>query len=358
MDRKTIAVIYSSDISKMTKTLLEYVKVEDDIKDKNREILLKPNLVIAATPEGGATTHTEIISTIITYLKEKGFNNIKIIESAWVGDSTERGFKVNHYERFGVPLIDVKKDKYRKVTSEGITMEVSERLFHDSYLINLPVLKGHCQTNMTCAMKNLKGLLSDRSKRQFHTLGLMKPIAALNAVIKPNLTIVDSICGDLDFEEGGNPVISNRMLACKDSVLLDSYCASLLGFSLDDVPYIELGEEYGAGSTKLESASIVMLSKPEEATSTHPTGEARVLSQYTEQDRACSACYASLIHALKRLDEEGSLYRLRGKKIAVGQGFRGKHPEIGCGACCMGAHYSVKGCPPTASNILSLLNSL
>ena len=58
---------------------------------------------------------------------------------------------------------------------------------------------------MTCALKNLKGCLPDREKRNFHSDGLMKPIAALGAFLKPALVIVDSICGDLNFEEGEIP---------------------------------------------------------------------------------------------------------------------------------------------------------
>ena len=60
---------------------------------------------------------------------------------------------------------------------------------------------------MTCALKNCKGCLPDREKRRFHAEGLMRPIAALATALRPELTIVDSLCGDLDFEEGGNPCL-------------------------------------------------------------------------------------------------------------------------------------------------------
>lgn len=81
-------------------------------------------------------------------------------------------------------------------------MDICCRALDAGYLINLPVLKGHCQARMTCALKNCKGCLPDREKRRFHAEGLMEPIAALAAALRPALTIVDSICGDLDFEEG------------------------------------------------------------------------------------------------------------------------------------------------------------
>jgi hypothetical protein len=44
--------------------------------------------------------------------------------------------------------------------------------------------------------------------------------------------------GDLDFEEGGNPVRMNRILAGSDPVLIDSYAAQLLGFEAEEIAYI------------------------------------------------------------------------------------------------------------------------
>jgi len=356
--RNDIYVIYDSDIRKMTRQLLDSIDLEKDIGDRSKSIVLKPNLVVSVTPDTGATTHTEIIAAVIDYLKEKGFEDITIAESAWIGDSTQRGFQVNHYEQFGVPLVDIKRDEYEKVTVEGIPMELSKTILSADYVINLPVLKGHCQTNMTAAMKNLKGIMSDRSKRLFHQKGLMKPIAALNAAFHPSLTIVDSICGDLDFEEGGNPVTSNRMFAGKDSVLLDAYAASLLGFSIEEVPYIELGEAYGAGCADLFQAKIVELNKPTLGNPISPKGEVKHLAKYTEPKEACSACYANLIHALKRLNQEGLLSILPKEKICIGQGYKGESPAIGIGSCCAKAKIRVKGCPPSANAILEVLTKL
>ncbi len=74
------------------------------------------------------------------------------------------------------------------------------------YLINMPVLKGHCQTNITCALKKTwKAVYLIRKKRRFHTMGLHKPIAYLNKILKQDLIVVDGIIGDLNFEEGGKP---------------------------------------------------------------------------------------------------------------------------------------------------------
>jgi uncharacterized protein (DUF362 family) len=363
MNRHDILITYGSEPKTMTRALLERMDLAAMIGDREASIALKPNLVVAVTPEGGATTHPQIVVAIIEYLQEHGFNHISIVESAWVGDSTKEGFKVNGYPKisrtYQVPLIDVKDDAYIHKTVDGITMEVSKTILETDFLINLPVLKGHCQTAMTCALKNMKGCLSDRSKRMFHTLGLHRPIAALNKVRSADLVIVDGINGDLDFEEGGNPVQTNRMFACIDSVLCDSYGASLMGFERKDIPYIGMAEALGVGEGDLDKAEVIQLNQPSDEAPFHPTGRAGYLAKHTNADSACSACYGNLIHALKRLDEVNRLKNVK-QQICIGQGYKQVNDpsKVGVGICTRGLGKSLTGCPPKAIDMIKFIKEL
>ena len=354
--KKRISIIYGNDIAMMTRTLLDVERTAERIKSKDAAIVIKPNLVVSSDPENGETTHTSIVKTTVEYLLDNGFRNITIAEGSWIGASTEECFrKLGYYDikkEYGVRLVDTKKDKYRKVAPAGIEMEISTTFLDSDFFINIPVLKGHCQTLMTHAMKNLKGCLSDKSKRDFHRMGLNLPIAALNTVLKPDLTISDGICGDLDFEEGGNPVETDRMMSSDNPVLLDAYAATLMGYSPDEIGYIREARKLGL----IESYDWTLneLSKPV-AGKAKPKGSVKQLSSYTLPDEACSACYASLIRALKIFEEEGGKIQ---EKIAIGQGYRGKSPELGVGACCSKARINVKGCPASADDILSMLRSL
>ncbi|TAH54803.1 MAG: DUF362 domain-containing protein, partial [Sphaerochaeta sp.] len=335
------------------------------IPSQSSTIAIKPNLVVADKPEGGATTHPEIVIAIIEYLKERGFHNISIVESAWVADSTKRAFEVNGYygisSKYDVRLVDVKDDAYVTKTIHGVPVEFSKTIMETDFLISLPVLKGHCQTSMTCALKNMKGCISDRSKRHSHTLGIHKPIAALNAIRSADLIIVDSLNGDLDFEEGGNPVRTDRIFACRDSVLCDAYGASLMGFETEEIEYIRLAEQFGVGTKNLDFAHIIFLNEPSEiAPPPRPTGKAIYLNQYIDSRSACSACHGSLVHALKRLDEANQLAGRFDQKICVGQEFKTvQDPDrIGVGICTRGLGKSMPGCPPTALAMLEFLKSL
>lgn len=359
MNKSEIHVIYGSDPLKMVKDVLSTIRVEEDLKPEMM-IGIKPNLVVAKPSYEGATTHTEIVEGVIQYLQEKGFCNIIILESSWVGDSTKRAFKVCGYEdlsrKYKIPLYDLKDDSYEIKNAGDMDLKVCKKALEVDYLINMPVLKAHCQTSYTCAIKNLKGCIPDTEKRRFHSLGLMKPIGHLPKAIKCGLVIVDAICGDLTFEEGGNPVQMDRIIVGKDPVLLDTYGASLIGYSKDDIEYIGIAEKIGAGSTNLEDAVIYEYNKDlKNGSRFKPSHMARKLGEKVTAKDACSACYGSLIHALQRLDEKGKYKKLK-QNIYIGQGFRGQSPDgIGVGSCTSKCTKNIKGCPPSAMDILKFL---
>lgn len=344
--------IFGSDAHAMTYALMERAQVADAIP-AGADVALKPNLVVSAPPETGATTHDGVLSGAIAYLQDHGVKDISIIEGSWVGARTGQSFHAARYDavgkKYGVPLYDLKGDKTRVVDTPLRPMEICCRALDAGYLINLPVLKGHCQTAMTCSLKNCKGCLPDKEKRRFHAEGLMEPIAALAATLRPDLTIVDSICGDLNFEEGGNPVPTGRMMLGTDMVQLDCYGCRLMGLDPAQVPYIGLAERWGAGSSMLREEDLIRLNDPKDAADyPKPSGLVAQLTREVQARDACSACYASLVRAL---------YHSRSRqKIAIGQGWKGvAFDGLGIGSCCSCAKRQVKGCPPSAEDILQAL---
>ncbi|MDD4772407.1 MAG: DUF362 domain-containing protein [Eubacteriales bacterium] len=360
MNAKEIRVIYGNQPKKMIKTLLRDLNIEKTL-DKDARIGIKPNLVLARNSDSGATTSPQMVSAVVEYLQSAGFRNICILEGSWVGDRTSEAFKVCGYEdisrQYNVPLYDLQKDGYKSYDVNGVKINVCDKVMDMDFLINMPVLKGHCQTRITCALKNLKGCIPNTEKRKFHTMGLHKPIAYLNRIIKNGLIIVDGLMGDPDFEEGGNPVQMNRILAGTDPVLIDAYVAALMGYDNDDIPYIGIADSIGVGSGDLNSAVIIELNKDYPGTKIKLSRKTERLSTYVEEREACSACYGGLIHALNRLDEKGALNKLKGK-IHIGQGYKGVGTGgIGIGSCTRGCESSLAGCPPKAKDILDFIEN-
>ncbi len=346
--------IYGQDAHDMTLKLLEAAEAFR-LVPSGGSVALKPNLVIAGTPESGSTTHPGVLSGCIEYFRAHGVKDLSVIEGSWVGEDTMRAMRRAGYdrvcERYGVPFYDLKKDRTRSVKTAAGPVEVCCRAADAGLLVDLPVLKGHCQTVMTCALKNLKGCLPDREKRRFHAMGLQKPIAALGAALRPRLIVVDSICGDLDFEEGGTPVQTNRMYLGTDAVQLDAYGRSLMGLNPGDVPYIEMCASFGGGSAEWSPQDVVELNHPRDgAAYPRPSGTVARLTRSVREDQACSACYAALIRALY------TSHCGEGETIYIGQGWRNRTMDgLGIGACCRDASTHVPGCPPTAEAIARCL---
>jgi uncharacterized protein (DUF362 family) len=359
-----VYINYGKDIEQMTINLMKKAKISQDLKS-DMNVVIKPNLVLSSHPKNGATTHVEIVEGIIKYLQSQNIADISIAEGAWVGEkSTMNAFKVCGYnellKKYDLELIDTKKEDTMDYEIENIKFRVSKIFQETDYLINVPVLKGHCQTKLTCCLKNLKGCIPDKDKRYYHSIGLNKPIALLNTILNPDLHIIDSVCGDLTFEEGGNPIESNRILLGYDGLLLDSYCCRLIAYNPKDIDYINYGVNYGIGKLFSENTRIIELNKKNKPNKDFLRSDlAKDLENYIDEDSACSPCYAGLIFALNKaiINHEISLDN---RKIKIGQGFKGKNSnkDLGVGDCCKNFSNHVKGCPPNGLDILNYLKSL
>ena len=406
MQKNQILKIYGTDYKGMTKRLLAEADLKGRIPGKHARIGIKPNLVSPTPASYGATTHPEVVAGIIEYLQENGFRNLVIAEGSWVGDKTAEAVSVCGYDelvrQYGVEFLDTQKDGFHKTDCGGLELNICNCVNEMDFLINVPVLKGHCQTKITCALKNMKGLIPNSEKRRFHSLGLHRPIAHLGLGIRQDFIVVDHICGDLDFEDGGNPVVKNGVMGACDPGLVDAYVCNLLHYAVEDVPYVEIAQHLGVGSADLEHAQVLTCGiwnvnglegrEYEEQGEKWQTdklrqsqkeifwqegretqGDAKTIWQEdreslplarkvvelqdaVEEVESCSACYGYLLPALERLKQEGLLNKLE-EKICIGQGYQGKTGLIGIGRCTKDFVHNVKGCPPTEGQIYEFLKN-
>ena len=232
-------------------------------------------------------------------------------------------------------------------------------------MINLPVLKGHGQTLITCALKNMKGCIPNKEKRRFHSLGVHKPLALLNTVIKPAFHLVDGLNGDPGWEEGGSPQDHNLLFLGKDSVSIDSYAARLLGYTPDEIDYINYALDYNIGELftprdlidldSEKSKNIDMLGNQ-----TKLKEQKAFFSSFIEEREACSSCYGHLTSALKSIPDKklDQLIRTKKLKLFIGQYFVGQQlptDSVGIGSCTDGAGTICEGCPPSIEKIKRFL---
>lgn len=388
MEKNEIYVGIGSNYKQMAFRAAEWSGLEKMIPSKEAKIAIKPNLLGPIPAKEGATTHPEVVAGLMEYLFQKGFHHVEIMEGSWVGDKTQDSVECCGFdalcERYGVPFIDLQKDTGVVTDCSGVPIKICSHALEADFLINVPVLKGHCQTRMTCALKNMKGVIPNAEKRRFHRMGLFDPIGHLSAGIHQDFILVDSICGDLTFEDGGHPVQQDRLIAGRDPVLIDAFGAQLLGLELSEVPYIGIAQSCGIGSSDVSNAHIYterkgcpartdsgadFLSSQDRTDKNSGAGErtdgpgpgknlraSLSFMDKAEEIESCSACFAALAPALERLDRETLLEKLD-VKVCIGQGFRGRGGELGIGSCTSGFDHSLPGCPPDSENIYNFLKN-
>jgi len=233
------------------KKAIEQCNGFSELKESDK-VLLKPNIVWGGggtnkIPKYGFITTFKIVEDIIQLLRQHGCRNISIgegtIEDKEFGSDTLKGYKwsgiANVAKKYGVKLIDFNKESYKQVKLNGTKIEISNAALEADFLINLPVLKTHGQAKVSLGLKNLKGCLSNGSKRKFHETDLDRMIALLNTQVKPKLTIIDGIYA---MERGPTALgIAHRMnliIAGKDNLSCDIVGSTVLGIEPSSVEHL------------------------------------------------------------------------------------------------------------------------
>jgi ferredoxin len=112
-------------------------------------------------------------------------------------------------------------------------------------------------------MKNNYGLLAGAQKSWFHYYSgdpkrFARVVVELFRMRPPDLVIMDGILA----MEGYGPASPetrwvNKILAATDAVALDTVETKMVGFTVDDVPYLKIARELGLGETDLNAIEVV-----------------------------------------------------------------------------------------------------
>lgn len=330
-------------------------------------VLIKPNLVVAQKRWRGADTQPETVEALIRLLQDHGVRRITVADGAGMGHSAERAFDLVGYRhltrQYGVTLADVEAGEFewRRPPLDGPfeRLPVSRHAAEADLLINVPVMKAHGETGVTCALKNLKGLMTRRMKSSFHGADLHRAIAQLASAVNCGLTVVDAVYGDLQSETGGNPVEMGMLLTGRDPLAIDAFAARRLGFSPSDIAYVEHYARYrGFRSADEVQPEVKAVNGPAEAPRFEAdTGQLERFPCTVEAEGVCCTCRSNLLFALQRLSRSGELDGSR--HFAVGRRVSGRKSAgevmIAVGDCAarrVAADFTVGGCPPESRQIV------
>lgn len=167
--------------------------------------------------------------------------------------------------KYNVEFTNLSEQPLIKTDFKGIVlkdMEVPEALLEADTIVNLPVAKTHCLTNITCCLKNHWGMLP-RFRHQYHLVAHQAIADVNNFFRKTTFNVVDATVGmDGNAPRTGIPKIFDAILAGDDRVAIDSAVATLMSFDPKKIEHITNAEKMGIGTTEFEIVGDVEEFKP------------------------------------------------------------------------------------------------
>ena len=231
----------------------------------NAKVFIKPNIVFwtrtTPFPKWGVVTTSRVVEDIIILLKERGIDQITIVEGITTYDPKDRETPAHAFEtlgynvlkkRYGVKTLNVFERTFKRLDlGAGVVLNFNEDVLQSDFVVNLPVLKTHGQTIVSLGIKNLKGLIDVNSRKRCHSPHPIKNldymVARLANKLPPSFTLLDGI---YTTERGpffeGRLRRSNLLIASSDIFSADRVGAKVLGYDPSEVPHlVHAAQDFG-----------------------------------------------------------------------------------------------------------------
>jgi uncharacterized protein (DUF362 family) len=324
-------------------------------------------------PEAGCITLPEVPRAIADIVRALGAKAV-IAESSAVGVDTEKVIQDSGYRQLremGYEVINLKAAKKSVAMPTGNgkvfdTVDCWELVGRADVIISVPKLKTHDQTEMTCSIKKLKGLLTDKAKKAMHQEGLFEGVIDLLAAVSPQLTVVDAIvCQEGVGPVFGKPVEMNLVLAGKDLVAVDATCARLIGFEPEETLLTVNAAARGLGvmaADQIEVRGELLEHVKRRFLRSVEDDPVQVEGfRLIHGEAACTGCRNTVMSALIDMRNADQLMYLPGVTVVTGGAqlpVDASVDDVVTVGLCMKDHRTerhVKGCPPNNALIVKAI---
>ncbi len=231
---------------------MDYEKLLSDCK----RVLIKVNFITTKTWDTGATTDPIVVEAIINKLKNLPVE-IYVVESDATMTNANKAFEATGMaemcRRNGIEWLNLRnvKDRVKLPVLNGERLEsiTVPRIVAGSAVISAAKLKTHMSTKVTLGMKNMFGLLPDKFKAKYHSMGISKVIVDINSVLKSRLTVIDGFVGmEGAGPSDGTPIQMDLIIAGEDPVATDATACRIMGIDPHEVSHIQRAAEKGLGN--------------------------------------------------------------------------------------------------------------
>ena len=219
---------------------------------RGARVLLKPNLVETAREAPHINTHPAVVVAVAEALRALGAQEVFVAEGqghrrdGWL--VLEESGMSTALADAGLRFVDLNHDEVVRVSNAGGTSSLGalwlpRTVLEADWVVTLPKVKTHHWAGVTCAMKNLFGVMPGVvygwPKNPLHHAGIAQSILDINATVGPRLAIADGIVG----MEGDGPIMGRaKPLGClvmgTNPAAVDATCARLMGLDPTRVSYL------------------------------------------------------------------------------------------------------------------------
>lgn len=221
-------------------------------------VAVKANLVAGMKPEAAATTHPALLAALTDLLRARG-------AAVTVGDSPgglyTASFVGHIYAAAGLRALEAHgaalNDDFSQREAEFPEGRVCRRFPYTAWLdradavINFCKLKTHGMMGLSCAAKNLFGVIPGTNKPEFHfrfsnPADFARMLVDLGQYVRPVLSICDGVVAmEGNGPTAGTPRPMGLVAASHNPHALDLLCAALIGLGRREVPTLEAAFERG-----------------------------------------------------------------------------------------------------------------
>jgi uncharacterized protein (DUF362 family) len=233
---------------------------------KGQRVVIKPNIGWDVPPDRAGDTNPLLVKRIIEHCLQSGAKELLVFDNTC--DTWNKCYKTSGIEddvkQAGGKMVPGNTEGYYQSVSVDKGKRLKNAKVHELILdadvfINVPVLKNHSSSKLTISMKNLMGVVWDRSF--WHRNDLHQCIADFATFHrKPDLVVVDAY--NVMMKNGPRGVSKSDVVNMKaqilsrDMVAADAAAAKMFGVEPESIPYIRLADEAGAGTMNLQSLNI------------------------------------------------------------------------------------------------------
>ncbi len=235
-------------------------------------VAIKANLVTFMKPEKAATTHPSLLCALTRRLVERG---ARVIVGDSPGGLYNAAFVGKVYSVCGLRAIEEcggeLNHDFGQKDADFPDAHAAKHFTYTSYLdsadavINFCKLKSHGMMGLSCAVKNMFGVVPGTMKPEYHYLFpdhavFADMIVDLNEYFR--FKVVLNICDAIVGMEGNGPTAGDprhigALIASRSPYHLDLVAADIIGMKKDNVPTLEAAYERGLAPATAQEVDII-----------------------------------------------------------------------------------------------------